>query len=81
MNNFTAPLNESPSEKEGKFSTVHIVPTDRETLNESPSKKEGKYEEAHQNTRAKVALNESPSEKEGKSSSTTKEPCGTWNPQ
>ena len=36
-------LNESPSEKEGKFSTVHIVPTDRETLNESPSEKEGKF--------------------------------------
>ena len=35
-------LNESPSEKEGKYNTTHFVEFNTEGLNESPSKKEGK---------------------------------------
>ena len=35
-------LNESPSEKEGKFMRRHHVPQLVTTLNESPSEKEGK---------------------------------------
>ena len=40
------PLNESPSEKEGKFVSVRMeAPTAPETLNESPSEKEGKFQQ------------------------------------
>ena len=37
------PLNESPSEKEGKFVSASSLEELEETLNESPSEKEGKY--------------------------------------
>ena len=62
----TAPLNESPSEKEGKFrqSAAGRVPT--RTLNESPSEKEGKSEGHECQPQRVETLNESPSEKEGK---------------
>mgnify|MGYP000955277300 CR=1 FL=1 len=61
-------LNESPSEKEGKFESDPKPTQSAFSLNESPSEKEGKW--AIQDPPAKVrnpALNESPSEKEGKS--------------
>ena len=35
-------LNESPSEKEGKFDTPRLAGAGRSRLNESPSEKEGK---------------------------------------
>ena len=35
-------LNESPSEKEGKYALANAVVTQAVTLNESPSEKEGK---------------------------------------
>ena len=38
-----AALNESPSEKEGKFSVTRTVNQQMMTLNESPSEKEGKF--------------------------------------
>ena len=67
-------LNESPSEKEGKFLSVRVLLAILDTLNESPSEKEGKYacEPAAADIRA--ALNESPSEKEGKSPATRASP-------
>ena len=37
------PLNESPSEKEGKSSVTGLPSSPLTTLNESPSEKEGKY--------------------------------------
>ena len=61
-------LNESPSEKEGKYRIENVIIWDTAyALNESPSEKEGKYHERclHANHRLR-ALNESPSEKEGK---------------
>ena len=62
-----ARLNESPSEKEGKFlghrRSVRIL----SSLNESPSEKEGKSGAIPAaGTHAIPSLNESPSEKEGK---------------
>ena len=61
-------LNESPSEKEGKFLMRPDKKAIAPTLNESPSEKEGKSE-PHPVFRlhADSPLNESPSEKEGKS--------------
>ena len=61
-------LNESPSEKEGKFhgstSTMSIV----KRLNESPSEKEGKWRGLPREAEARHgSLNESPYEKAGKS--------------
>ena len=61
------PLNESPSEKEGKsrrrvFGSTVVLPP----LNESPSEKEGKLSPSMKSRGAVIALNESPSEKEGK---------------
>ena len=38
-----SPLNESPSEKEGKLGTRHQRHLKHDPLNESPSEKEGKY--------------------------------------
>ena len=40
----THPLNESPSEKEGKSRTIKTPAGSHPALNESPSEKEGKYE-------------------------------------
>ena len=40
---FIVGLNESPSQKEGKFITVNTFIPFSESLNESPSQKEGKY--------------------------------------
>ena len=40
---FAKALNESPSEKEGKFITGDVMTIEEYTLNESPSEKEGKY--------------------------------------
>ena len=37
-----SPLNESPSEKEGKSRLFRTITTEKLTLNESPSEKEGK---------------------------------------
>ena len=37
------PLNESPSEKEGKLAVLNAFLVQIVTLNESPSEKEGKY--------------------------------------
>ena len=60
------PLNESPSEKEGKYVLqVKLMPC-AQTLNESPSEKEGKYSISAAPICPRIALNESPSEKEGK---------------
>ena len=62
---FTA-LNESPSEKEGKY---HMPETPRrETLPSMkvPPKRKGNYSLASPRNRYLQALNESPSEKEGK---------------
>ena len=39
----SSPLNESPSEKEGKFYPRRYRAAGRSTLNESPSEKEGKF--------------------------------------
>ena len=36
-------LNESPSEKEGKFASLRVVVVAVRGLNESPSEKEGKF--------------------------------------
>ena len=58
-------LNESPSEKEGKYRALSIT-LYQLTLNESPSEKEGKYSFETMADFEAFALNESPSEKEGK---------------
>ena len=63
---FPAPLNESPSEKEGKSSVTGLPSSPLTTLNESPSEKEGKFCPGLSAGFQCVALNESPSEKEGK---------------
>ena len=59
-------LNESPSEKEGKF-VPKKMQADASTLNESPSEKEGKLKRMTMGLDHRTSLNESPSEKEGKS--------------
>ena len=60
-------LNESPSEKEGKFEVSEVLEDAIMTsLNESPSEKEGKSRGFLFYRRADIGLNESPSEKEGK---------------
>ncbi len=62
-------LNESPSEKEGKFQ-LQTKPCRRpQSLNESPSEKEGKSILRGRGRSRCSGLNESPSEKEGKFSS------------
>ena len=40
---YTITLNESPSEKEGKFLLIPAATHREEALNESPSEKEGKF--------------------------------------
>ena len=61
------PLNESPSEKEGKLKDLtSCSEPDILALNESPSEKEGKLVHARVPDLSPKALNESPSEKEGK---------------
>ena len=63
----TEPLNESPSEKEGKSqSQPHQLGGVLSPLNESPSEKEGKFPYLLGFSGGLVSLNESPSEKEGK---------------
>ena len=59
-------LNESPSEKEGKYTRRTSGGTPTGSLNESPSEKEGKCRGAAGLLDPPRALNESPSEKEGK---------------
>ncbi len=59
-------LNESPSEKEGKYS-ASLVELGFSALNESPSEKEGKSPPETEAPDLTKSLNESPSEKEGKS--------------
>ena len=59
-------LNESPSEKEGKYAPVITARNTTPSLNESPSEKEGKYQLRTPLRRRRFSLNESPSEKEGK---------------
>ena len=59
-------LNESPSEKEGKYERHSDMPPLRGTLNESPSEKEGKSQRMERERLEVEPLNESPSEKEGK---------------
>ena len=63
-----SPLNESPSEKEGKSDGPARSPHRPTPLNESPSEKEGKSPSRPQNQAypQNSSLNESPSEKEGK---------------
>ena len=62
-----APLNESPSEKEGKCLDVPDIVERAYPLNESPSEKEGKFLAMGSRTGSpRCPLNESPSEKEGK---------------
>ena len=65
--NDTAALNESPSEKEGKYQCHDGSSFFLSALNESPSEKEGKSGTTQLDLQAGTALNESPSEKEGKS--------------
>ena len=66
--NDTAALNESPSEKEGKYQCHDGSSFFLSALNESPSEKEGKFLRTVFLSNALVfPLNESPSEKEGKS--------------
>ena len=65
--NDTAALNESPSEKEGKYQCHDGSSFFLSALNESPSEKEGKFLRTVFLSNALVfPLNESPSEKEGK---------------
>ena len=64
-------LNESPSEKEGKFCHCLAFYSEEVALNESPSEKEGKSRTYGLPSRPSPALNESPSEKEGKYSMPT----------
>ena len=60
-------LNESPSEKEGKFVPIwRVHRTGKVALNESPSEKEGKSQSTWKRFALPESLNESPSEKEGK---------------
>ena len=61
-------LNESPSEKEGKYADGNQQAKNEFSLNESPSEKEGKFLQLHDGACLELcgALNESPSEKEGK---------------
>ena len=59
-------LNESPSEKEGKYRTRTPQRQALRPLNESPSEKEGKFWVLTLTVLTITALNESPSEKEGK---------------
>ena len=60
-------LNESPSQKEGKYLAKKLRKYCRCcSLNESPSKKEGKYIDAVFAKADSLGLNESPSKKEGK---------------
>ena len=60
-------LNESPSEKEGKFGSEGAMCQSCAPLNESPSEKEGKLNQSRRRRCCTGPLNESPSEKEGKS--------------
>ena len=60
------PLNESPSEKEGKLCRRNCRRALRISLNESPSEKEGKWGADDDDRYFNRSLNESPSEKEGK---------------
>ena len=64
---FAQTLNESPSEKEGKFWHEFARKGQKKSLNESPSEKEGKFTFSLWVIRLAGPLNESPSEKEGKS--------------
>ena len=60
-------LNESPSQKEGKYLAKKLRKYCRCcSLNESPSQKEGKYIDAVFAKADSLGLNESPSKKEGK---------------
>ena len=61
-----AGLNESPSEKEGKYGARERETSSLVRLNESPSEKEGKFLFLCGLPATKFSLNESPSEKEGK---------------
>ena len=73
-------LNESPSEKEGKYNTRLLIGQQTETLNESPSEKEGKSIRLKLSHRRDTALNESPSEKEGKWNSGNAESSSSLRP-
>ena len=71
-------LNESPSEKEGKYKDLNTLAVALLALNESPSEKEGKSSGLVFSSFLNAALNESPSEKEGKSSQLSVNPvCKT----
>ena len=62
----TFSLNESPSQKEGKYRHGDEITTITGSLNESPSQKEGKLRRIHNEENFNSSLNESPSQKEGK---------------
>ena len=66
MRQSSSRLNESPSEKEGKFYSEAIRRFVQARLNESPSEKEGKLLFQLLQLQRGFGLNESPSEKEGK---------------
>ena len=74
-------LNESPSEKEGKFASSVQGKRTASSLNESPSEKEGKYRRLHAHILLRHRLNESPSEKEGKSAAIMRLEIRKWLPQ
>ena len=63
---FNRGLNESPSEKEGKYWYLSAEVVSHMSLNESPSEKEGKLVRVSTERLIVERLNESPSEKEGK---------------
>ena len=74
-------LNESPSEKEGKYPRQSPSLSVLWRLNESPSEKEGKYYGGRPVHRYRHGLNESPSEKEGKSANHDHHPNQSSKPQ
>ena len=59
-------LNESPSEKEGKYSSLASGPKYDQSSMKVPPKRKGNGGGAHASRRFGELLNESPSEKEGK---------------
>ena len=63
----TTRLNESPSEKEGKFCDPNGQPADDDYASmKVPPKRKGNTRCTERHARVKFCLNESPSEKEGK---------------
>ena len=74
----TTSLNESPSEKEGKYGQDTYDRLNAKGLNESPSEKEGKSHRQSNLRPHRRSLNESPSEKEGKSGNLLEPAVADW---